>query len=122
MELKTYDLNPQFSINGLKFRFYSAAEIIALSVKEITNVETFDNLGHANVGGLYDPALGSSEKFDSCSTCGLVSQNCPGHMGHIKLAIPLFNTVIFPTLYHLLKAVCFKCNRLCVEQDSESYF
>ena len=52
------DYNPQFSINGVKFRFYSAAEIRSLSVKEVTNVETFDNLGHANIGGLYDPAFG----------------------------------------------------------------
>lgn len=52
------DYNPQFAIEGVKFRFYSADEIRALSVKKITNVETFDNLGHANVGGLYDPALG----------------------------------------------------------------
>ncbi|XP_053397077.1 DNA-directed RNA polymerase I subunit RPA1-like [Mercenaria mercenaria] len=53
-----------------------------------------------------------------CYTCGLSCQNCPGHMGHIELALPLFNTVVFPTLYHLLKAVCFNCHRLSVGQSA----
>lgn len=52
------DHNPQYSIEGVKFRFYTTDEVRALSVKEITNVETFDTLGHPNMGGLHDPSLG----------------------------------------------------------------
>ena len=52
------DYNPQYCIEGVTFRLYSSEEIKALSVKEIKNVETFDNLQQPTTGGLYDPALG----------------------------------------------------------------
>lgn len=45
------------------FSTYQSPEILALSVKEIINPETFDNLGHPNRGGLYDPSLGGSIIF-----------------------------------------------------------
>lgn len=116
------DYYPHFAVERVKFRFYSPAEIRALSVKEITNVETFDNLGHANRGGLYDPALGPSEFRDSCFTCGLTAQHCPGHMGHIELALTLFNTVVIRTMFHLLKATCFNCHRLSIDNTPARLF
>ena len=56
------DYNPQYCIEGVTFRLYSSEEIKALSVKEIKNVETFDNLQQPTTGGLYDPALGKIKK------------------------------------------------------------
>ena len=43
---------------GLSFGVYSDSEIEKLSVKELTNPQTFDALMHPTYGGLYDPALG----------------------------------------------------------------
>lgn len=49
-------------ISSVDFGFLSADEILRLSVKEITNADTFLH-GTAeltpNAGGLYDPALGA---------------------------------------------------------------
>ena len=59
------DYNPQYCIEGVTFRFYSSEEIKALSVKEIKNPETFDNLSQPTFGGLYDPALGMSNNPDT---------------------------------------------------------
>ena len=59
------DYNPQYCIEGVTFRFYSSEEIKALSVKEIKNPETFDNLSQPTFGGLYDPALGMSYNPDT---------------------------------------------------------
>ena len=43
---------------GLTFSIYTNDEIRKLSVKEITNPQTFDSLMHPTYGGLYDPSLG----------------------------------------------------------------
>jgi DNA-directed RNA polymerase I subunit RPA1 len=32
----------------------------------------------------------------SCATCGLRYQHCPGHFGHVELAVPVFNPLVFP--------------------------
>ena len=44
------------------FGIFSAEEIKKLSVKEITNPQSFDALLHPTHGGLYDPALGKSSR------------------------------------------------------------
>ena len=45
-------------LSQMGFRAYSQAEILKLSVKEVTNPQLFDNLQLPTIGGLYDPALG----------------------------------------------------------------
>jgi len=54
------NFNPVHQIEDVQFRFYTPDEVRAISVKEITNLETFDNLSHPTVGGLYDQALGEA--------------------------------------------------------------
>jgi len=40
--------------------------------------------------GLYDPKLGPRDSKDNmCITCGLNYYNCPGHIGHIELCVPV---------------------------------
>ncbi|XP_052238308.1 DNA-directed RNA polymerase I subunit RPA1-like isoform X3 [Dreissena polymorpha] len=116
------DYNPNFMIQDLQFRFYTTQEIKALSVKEITNTETFDNLNHPTVGGLYDSSLGPTEDRDVCSTCTQSFLHCPGHMGHIELALPVYNPLLFTTLYQTLKATCFNCHRLVVDPIPSALF
>lgn len=48
------------------FSFYSADELRALSVKRITNSLAFDQLKQPVPNGLYDPALGPTDKFCRC--------------------------------------------------------
>lgn len=49
---------PRFRLSSMGFSTYSSEEILALSVKEAVNPQSFDNLLHPNIGGLYDPAYG----------------------------------------------------------------
>ncbi len=30
-----------------------------------------------------------------CATCGLSHYECPGHFGHIELAVPIYNPLVF---------------------------
>jgi DNA-directed RNA polymerase I subunit RPA1 len=61
---------------------------------------------------LYDRALGPTEFAVLCPTCGLTTQECPGHAGHIELSVPVLNVLFFPTLFRLLRLKCFACHRL----------
>ena len=89
---------------GARFSFYSDAEIRKLSVKQISNPQTFNKFGHATLGyvsvscvtdsesitpallpppphssfsGLYDKALGPVDFDAICPTCDLKYENCP---------------------------------------------
>ncbi|KAK9471333.1 uncharacterized protein V1510DRAFT_431410 [Dipodascopsis tothii] len=95
-------------ITQVKFGHFSPKEIKRLSVKQITNAQVFDSLGHPISGGLYDLALGAYDKTP-CATCRLDQRFCPGHIGHIELPIPVYNPLFFSQLYILLRSTCLYC-------------
>ncbi|EGC29348.1 RNA polymerase I, largest subunit [Dictyostelium purpureum] len=97
-------------ITGVSFQFYTSDDIRKLSVKQMVEVESFDMLGGPIPGGLHDPALGPTGPSERCSTCSLDFIECPGHFGHIELAIPCYNPVCFQTIFKLLKNKCFNCH------------
>nr|CCA14203.1 DNAdirected RNA polymerase I subunit RPA1 putative [Albugo laibachii Nc14] len=99
----------------VQFGIYSDHEIRQLSVKEIVSQVTFDALNNAVVGGLYDPALGPIDYNRICPTCHQTQKECPGHMGHIELPVPVYNPVLFPKLLTILKRKCFNCHKLRVD-------
>lgn len=56
---------------GTSFAFYTEDEVRALSVKQVTNPQTFDSFNRPTEGGLYDRALGPTDFGVTCPTCGL---------------------------------------------------
>ena len=70
-----------------------------MSVKELTNARTFDEFGHPIAGGLHDLALGPADEGNGvpCVTCHRTGVDCPGHVGHIRLAAPCMNPTFFQT-------------------------
>uniref|UniRef100_A0A7S2ZAA3 DNA-directed RNA polymerase subunit n=1 Tax=Rhodosorus marinus TaxID=101924 RepID=A0A7S2ZAA3_9RHOD len=102
-------------VRALAFSFYTSDEVRALSVKAITNPTTFDDMGRPVQGGLYDLALGTTSHKELCVTCHLGYQECPGHFGHIELAVPAVNPLLYGTLLKILKAKCWYCNRFRAE-------
>ncbi|EDV23428.1 uncharacterized protein TRIADDRAFT_27970 [Trichoplax adhaerens] len=97
---------------AVRFSTYTSEDIRKLSVKQITNVHTFDRLMNANHGGLCDPALGPIETLSPCSTCGQIMDYCPGHFGHIDLHLPVYHPLFFKHMLMLLKGMCFQCHHL----------
>ncbi|KAF4318105.1 hypothetical protein BBO99_00001037 [Phytophthora kernoviae] len=100
------------------FGFYSDAEIRELSVKQLTSRLSFDSLNNPVVGGLYDPALGPVDFNMICPTCHQTQKECPGHLGHIELPVPVYNPVLFNVLLTLLKRKCFTCHKFRVASAS----
>lgn len=110
---------PCHQLEGVKLSLYTANEIKNLSVKRITNPETFDSLLHPNYGGLYDPSLGPTDRDDLCETCGQNSVYCPGHMGHIELPLPVYHPLFMKILIQILRSSCFCCHKLLLTKTSK---
>ncbi|GMF49967.1 unnamed protein product [Phytophthora fragariaefolia] len=101
-------------VTEVAFGFYSDAEIRELSVKQLTSRLSFDSLNNPVVGGLYDPALGPVDFNMICPTCHQTQKECPGHLGHIELPVPVYNPVLFGQMLNLLKRKCFTCHKFRV--------
>ncbi|XP_069488274.1 DNA-directed RNA polymerase I subunit RPA1 [Ambystoma mexicanum] len=103
---------PWRRLQAISFGIYSADEIRKLSVKAITNPRYLDNVGNPAVNGLYDLSLGPADNKEVCTTCAQGFHNCPGHMGHIDLPLPVYNPLFFDKLYLLVRGSCFSCHML----------
>lgn len=52
------------TVSSISFSFLTTEDVRRISVKQITNPQLLDALNRPNVGGLYDPSLGPSDKQD----------------------------------------------------------
>ncbi|KAK7060450.1 hypothetical protein VNI00_001215 [Paramarasmius palmivorus] len=98
------------SITSVSFSFLTAEEIRRISVKQIINPVLLDALNRPTVGGLYDPALGPSDRSDIYFTC-------PGHFGHIELPAPVFHPLFFANMYNLFRGTCLFCHKFKISRE-----
>lgn len=83
---------PLKSIQEIQFGLFSPEEIKNMSVCAIEYPETMDEQRHKpRERGLNDPKLGSIDRGTQCATCGEDYLECPGHFGHIELAVPVYH-------------------------------
>ncbi|KAF8165499.1 hypothetical protein B0H34DRAFT_743123 [Crassisporium funariophilum] len=99
------------TVTGVSFSFLTSNDVRRISVKQIVNPVLLDDLNRPNIGGLYDPALGPSDRSDICSTCHLTYFTCPGHYGHIELPAPVFHPLFMGNMLNLLRGTCMFCHR-----------
>jgi DNA-directed RNA polymerase subunit A' len=99
-------------IGGIKFAFLSPKEIRAMSATKIITADTYDDDGFPIEMGLMDPRLGVIEPGLRCKTCGRKVDECPGHFGHIDLAMPVIHVGYTRILKRLLQSTCRSCGRL----------
>ena len=109
-------------INSIKFGLLSPDEIRKLSVVEIQTSDTYDEDGAPISLGLMDGRLGTLEPRQRCKTCGNLSANCPGHFGHIELAMPVIHVEFAKNIYRLLLATCRNCGRILLTDEEIEYF
>ena len=97
----------------LHSRFYKDRDVRDRSVVEITSHQAFDPTHNPLPNGLYDLRLGPSKETEPpCPTCGLRATYCPGHFGHIELAVPVYHPLLIVDLVTLLRIKCLSCHRL----------
>lgn len=99
-------------VRSVSFALLSADDIRRISVKQITNPNIFDSVNAPAPNGPYDPAMGPISPDQLCATCQLNSTHCPGHFGHIELALPVYHPLFFAPVLLLLRSTCHHCHRI----------
>ena len=104
-------------IDAIKFGLLSPDETRRLSVVEIGTSDTYDEDGAPIAGGLMDQRLGTLEPRQRCRTCGNIAINCPGHFGHIELAVPVVHVEFAKQIYRVLSATCRSCGSVLLDEE-----
>lgn len=114
-----YQPDKVYNINQIIFGILSPERILEMSSCEIYRHVTGNNKDQP--GTQSDSRLGVIERGRICQTCLNDYNNCPGHMGHINLAKPIFHPLYLTTiLMKLLTMICFRCSRLIVSPQNSS--
>jgi len=104
-------------IDGMKFGILSPSDIRKLSVAEVLMADTYDEDGLPITNGLMDGRFGTLEPRQRCRTCGNTAARCPGHFGHIELAVPVIHPAYAKLMYRLLVTTCRNCGRILLADD-----
>ena len=104
-------------VDQLYFGLMSPQDIRRLSLAEIQTADTYDEDGAPITSGLMDGRLGTLEPRQRCKTCGNTAIRCPGHFGHIELAVPIIHVEFTKIVYDLLGATCRNCGRLLLSEN-----
>lgn len=105
-------------IDEIHFGVLSPQEIRKLSVAEIQTADTYDEDGAPITSGLMDGRLGTLEPRQRCRTCGSTASGCPGHFGHIELAVPALHVEFTKVIYGLLQITCRNCSRILLSEKA----
>jgi DNA-directed RNA polymerase subunit A' len=104
-------------IDEIRFGIISPQELRKLSVVEILTADTYDEDGAVIPTGLMDNQLGVLEPGQRCKTCGNTAARCPGHYGHIELAVPLLHVEFTKKIHDLLQIFCRNCGRILLSEN-----
>ena len=105
-------------VNEVHFGLFSPQDVRKLSVVEIQTPDTYDEDGTPITAGLMDGRLGTLEPRQRCKTCGNTAIRCPGHFGHIELAVPIVHIEFTKLIYDLLRSTCRNCGRILLADES----
>ncbi len=111
-------------IGSISFSLLSPNEIRKMSATKVITADTYDDDGFPIAMGLMDPRLGVIEPGLRCKTCGLRvgKDKCPGHFGHIDLAMPVIHVGLVKSIRNCLRATCRSCGRiLLTDKQREEY-
>ncbi|KAF7550435.1 hypothetical protein G7Z17_g5697 [Cylindrodendrum hubeiense] len=109
---------------GIKFGIQSNQDIANQAVVEVSNRLLYD-VGNNRAPyrhGPLDPQLGTSSKLGKCSTCHESLQNCNGHFGYVKLALPAFHVGYFRFVMSILQEICKDCGHILLEECDRQAF
>ncbi|MCQ2084663.1 MAG: DNA-directed RNA polymerase subunit A' [archaeon] len=104
-------------IGSIKFSCISPEEIRGMSAVKIITADTYDDEGYPIMGGLMDSRMGVIEPGLRCKTCNCKVDDCPGHFGHIELAMPVIHVGFIKDIKLMLESTCCECGRLMLSSD-----
>jgi hypothetical protein len=109
------------SIETIEFTILGNKEIKNMSVlgKDTPGLvvpDFYDNT-EPKKGGLIDQRMGVTSNELECTTCGLSTNYCHGHFGHMSLSEPVFHMGFYEHVISILRCVCVKCSKLLVYKN-----
>jgi DNA-directed RNA polymerase subunit A' len=104
-------------VDEISFGLISPQDLRKQSVVEIQTPDTYDEDGAPITAGLMDGRLGTLEPRQRCKTCGNTAIRCPGHFGHIELAVPIVHIEFTKIIHDLLKSTCRSCGRILLSDE-----
>jgi len=109
------------NIESIQYSILSPEVIRSSSVVNIVTKDLYEN-GEPKVGGLMDMRMGTTDRFKPCESCECNMKDCPGHFGHIDLAVPLFHVSFLRTVIRILNCVCFHdgCHSLLLSDEERT--
>jgi DNA-directed RNA polymerase subunit A' len=105
-------------VDEIHFGLFSPHDLRKISVVEIQTPDTYDEDGAPITAGLMDGRLGTLEPRQRCKTCGNTAIRCPGHFGHIELAVPIIHIEFTKLIHDLLRATCRNCGRILLTDEA----
>jgi DNA-directed RNA polymerase subunit A' len=105
-------------VDDISFGLISPKDLRKQSVVEIQTPDTYDEDGAPITAGLMDGRLGTLEPRQRCKTCGNTAIRCPGHFGHIELAVPIVHIEFTKIIFDLLKTTCRSCGRILLSDET----
>jgi DNA-directed RNA polymerase II subunit RPB1 len=110
-------------IDKIEFTILGNKEIKNMSVLDkntpgLVVPDLYDNT-EPKKGGLIDQRMGVTSNDLDCSTCGLSTNYCPGHFGHMDLAEPVYHMGFYDYLIKILRCVCPRCSKLLVYKTED---
>jgi DNA-directed RNA polymerase subunit A' len=110
--MRTMLTNQPKKIGHMEFGLLSPKEVRGLSATKVITADTYDDDGFPIEMGLMDPRLGVIEPGLRCKTCGQKVGDCPGHFGHIDLAMPVIHVGFVRVVRDILRSSCRGCGKL----------
>ena len=106
-------------IKEIQFSISSPEDILKSSVAHINTATLYDTTSNniPKTGGLFDTRMGVIDRQFRCKTCEQTHVNCPGHMGHIELAVPVYYEHFITYVKGVLSCICLRCSKLLVNRN-----
>jgi DNA-directed RNA polymerase II subunit RPB1 len=79
---------------------------------------TVNNAAQSGANTVNDPRMSVIEDTKLCSTCHKDNIECPGHLGRIVLAYPIYHPSYLRTIVQILTCVCNSCGGLLLTREA----
>ena len=104
---------PLRPVESIQFGILSPDEIKAMSVCQVKN----SRVAQPPTETVYDDRMGPAHSRSVCSTCNEDIRVCPGHFGHIELAVPTIHPMFTKFIVTILNCICLKCSKLKMNRE-----
>lgn len=104
---------PRLELDSVSYSTMSRETIDKISVCEITNLNKNKN----NINTTNDQRLGTIESNILCATCEKSNDECPGHIGILKLPQDIIHPFFRLETMKTLQSVCHQCYSLLLSEE-----